>query len=74
VTGFAAGFFFLAAVLLAVLWQRTRVRLRDAAAARAIAEQNGFSLAAVLATVPVFGGLATASRRRSALRMRPERR
>ena len=54
-TGFAAGFFFLAAVLFAALWQRTRSRLREAAAARDIARQNEFCLTAVLATVPVAG-------------------
>ena len=54
-TGIAAGFFFLAAVLLAGLWQHTRSRLREAAAACEAAEQNGFCLAAALATVPISG-------------------
>ena len=54
-TELAAGFFFLTAVLFAALWRRTRSTLRRAAAARDAAEQNGFCLAAVLATAPIAG-------------------
>lgn len=52
---FAAGVFFLAAVLFALLWQCTRSGLRQAAAAREAAAQSGFCLAAVLATAPITG-------------------
>ena len=54
-TGLAAGFFLLTAVLFAALWGRTRSTLRRTAAAREAAEQNGFCLAAVLATAPIAG-------------------
>jgi signal transduction histidine kinase/PAS domain-containing protein len=55
VTEFAAAFFFLAAVLFAALWQRTRSGLRQAGAARDAAEQSGFCWASALATAPVAG-------------------
>src|SRR3954447_12881902 len=55
VTEFAAGFFFLAAVLFAALWQRARSGLRLAAASREAARASGFCLAAVLAAVPLAG-------------------
>jgi signal transduction histidine kinase/PAS domain-containing protein len=51
----AAGFFFLAAALLAALWRRARAGLREALDARDVAEQAGFGWAAVVAAVPVTG-------------------